>query len=154
MFLELQRQNRIHTDAWCICCSQCSSWPSWSGFRISSPSPLRWLVTQHFDERYKRKQNELFLSQPEHVIWVSRHRTLRTQYLHLGIFLWKQYTILASYKELCKLHKSLIMCSFTHTNTVFLFRHLTAKIVIFINVCCQMKGFSSDRFSLFRSKFC
>ena len=45
------------------------------------------LATQHFDERYKHKQSESFLSQPEHTIWVSRHRTLRTQYLHLGVFL-------------------------------------------------------------------
>ena len=42
---------------------------------------------EHFDERNKRKQSESFLNQPEHTIFVSRHRTLRTQYLHLGVFL-------------------------------------------------------------------
>ena len=66
---------------------------------MSSPNPLHRLATQHFDERYKRKQSESFLSQSEH----SRQRTLRTQYLHLGVFLWKQYIILASYKDFCKL---------------------------------------------------
>ena len=51
---------------------------------MSSPNPLHRLATQHFDGTYKWKQSESFLSQPEHTIWVSRHRTLRTQYLHLG----------------------------------------------------------------------
>ena len=41
------------------------------------------LATQHSDERYKRKQSESFSSQPEHTIWVSRLRTLRTH-----IFIW------------------------------------------------------------------
>ena len=44
-------------------------------------------AAQHFDERFIRKQSESFLSQPEQTIWVSRQRTLRTQYLHLVIFL-------------------------------------------------------------------
>ena len=54
---------------------------------MSNISPLHRLATQHFDERYKRKQSDSFLTQPEHTIWGSRHRTLRTQYLHLGVFL-------------------------------------------------------------------
>ena len=120
----------------------------WSGLCISSPSPLHRLAKQHFDERYKRKQSESFLSQPEQTIWVSRHRTLRTQYLHLGVFLWKQYKILASYKDFCKL-QFLFMYSFTHTNIVFLFKHLPTEIVIFKNVCYQMKCFSGDSFSFF-----
>ena len=107
---ELQCQDRIHTNGWCICCSQCCKRSSWSGLFISSPSPLHRLAAQHFDERYKRKQSESFLSQPEHTIWVSRHRTLRTQYLHLGVFLWKQYKILASYKDFCKL-QSFCLCT-------------------------------------------
>ena len=45
---------------------------------MSIPSPFHQLVTQHFDERYKRKEDKSFLSQPEYTIWVSRHRTLRT----------------------------------------------------------------------------
>ena len=32
---------------------------------MSSPSPLHRLATQNFDERYKRKQSESFLSQSE-----------------------------------------------------------------------------------------
>ena len=69
----------------------------WSGLCMSSPSPLHRLATQHFDECYK--QSESFFRQPENTIWVSRHRTLRIQYLHLGNFLWKQYITLASYKN-------------------------------------------------------
>ena len=41
---------------------------------MSSPSPLHRLATQHFDKRYKRKQSESFLSQPELTIWASRYR--------------------------------------------------------------------------------
>ena len=52
---------------------------------MSRLRPLHQQAAQHFDERYKRKQSESFLSQPEHTIWVSRHRTLRTQYLNLGV---------------------------------------------------------------------
>ena len=67
-------------------------------------------AAQHFDERYKRKQNESFFSQPEYTIWVSRQRTLRIQYLHLGAFLGKQYKILESYKDFCKL-QSFYLCT-------------------------------------------
>ena len=85
---------------------------------MSSLHPLHRRAAQHFDERFIRKQSESFLSQPEQTIWVSRHRTLRTQYLHLGVLLWKQYKILASYKDFCEL-QFLFMYSFTHTNIVF-----------------------------------
>ena len=37
---------------------------------MASHSQLHRLATQHFHERYKRKQIELLLSQPEHTIWV------------------------------------------------------------------------------------
>ena len=77
---------------------------------MSRSSPLRRLATSHFDEHYRRKQNETFLNQPEDTIWVSRHRTLKIQYLHLGVFLWKQYTILAGYKDFCKL-QSFCLCT-------------------------------------------
>ena len=49
--------------------------------------PLHRQAAQHFDERYKRKQSESFLRQPELTIWASRHKTLRAQYLYLGIFI-------------------------------------------------------------------
>ena len=113
---------------------------------MSSLSPLHQLATQHFDERYKWKQSESFFSQPEHTIWVSRNRNLRTQYLQLGIFLWKQYIIPASYKEFLLVAKFLIMYSLTHTNIVFLSRYLPTEIVVFINVCYQMKCFNGDSF--------
>ena len=80
----------------------------------------------------------------------SQGRTLRTQYLHLGVFLWKQYMILASYKDFCKSQK-FWLCTPLLTRT---YRHLPTKIVIFINLCYQMKCFSGDRFSFFLSRFC
>ena len=118
---------------------------------MSSTSPLHGQAAQHFDERFIRKQIESFLSQPEQTIWVSRHRTLRTQYLHLGVLLWKQYKILASYKDFCKL-QFLFMYFFTHINKVFLFKHLAAEILIFKNICYWMKCFSDDSFSFFQEQ--
>ena len=41
------------------------------------------------------------------------------------------------------------MYSFTQTNIVFLSRHVVTEIVIFINVCYQMKCFSDDSFFFF-----
>ena len=126
----------------------------WSGLCMSSPSLLNWLVTQHFDEHYKSKQNEWFLSEPEYTILVSRHRILRTEYLSLGVFLSKQHhlglkaqsyenriftfgclslkAIYNSYKLQRLLHvtKFLFMSSFT----TLLLRHLPTEIVISINV--------------------
>ena len=54
---------------------------------MSSPSLLHRVAAQYLHDRYKRKQSDSFLSQPGHTIWVSRHRTLRTQYLHMCVFL-------------------------------------------------------------------
>ena len=54
---------------------------------MSSPSPLHRLTKQDFDKDDKHKQSESILRQPEHTIWVSKRRTLRTKYLHLGVFL-------------------------------------------------------------------
>ena len=101
---------------------------------MPSLRPLHWQAAQHFDVRFIRKQSESYLSQPEHTIWISRHRTLKTQYLHLGVFLWKQYKILASYKDFFK-SQFLFMYSFTHTNIVFPFKHLPTEIVIFKKDC-------------------
>ena len=77
---------------------------------MSSLHPLHRQEAQHFDERFIHKQSETFLSQPEHTISVSRHRTLKTQYLHLGVFLWKQYKIFGSYKDFCKLQFLFVYC--------------------------------------------
>ena len=40
---------------------------------------------------------------------------------------------------------------FTHTNIVFLFKHLPTEIVIFKSVCYQMNCFSGDSFSFLRA---
>ena len=53
-------------------------------------------------------------------------------------------------QRLLQVAKFLVMCSFT----TLLFRHLPTEIIIFINVCYQMKRFSDDSFSFFfRSRF-
>ena len=109
---------------------------------MSSQIPLYRLATLHFDECYTYKQSDSTLSQLKHTIWVSRCRTLRSQYLHLGIFLWKQYIILASYKEL-------IVFVYVLLNMVFLSRHLPTEIVIFIKACYQINDFIGDSFSIF-----
>ena len=70
--------------------------------------------------------------------WVSRYRTLKTQNLHFGVFLWKQYIILASYKVL-------FMYCFTHSNIAFLSRHVFTETVIFINACYQRKCFNWEQ---------
>ena len=111
---------------------------------MSSSSPLYWLAIQHFDEGCKRKQSESFLNEPEQTIWFPRHKTLRTQYLLLGVFPWKQYIILANYKDLQNA-TFLFMYSFT----TLLFRHLPTEIFIFINVCYPIQCFSGDSFSFF-----
>ena len=115
---------------------------------MSSLRQLHRQAAQHFDECFIRKQSESFLNQPEQTIWVFRHRILRTQYLHLGVFLWKQYIILVSYKDFCKLQIFYFMYSFT----TLLFRHLPTETFIFINVCYQMKCFSGNSFSFFSEK--
>ena len=111
---------RIQTDTWCICCSQGCKWSSWSGLSILSP--VHCIDKQHNILMSATNTNRVshFLSQPEHTIWVSRHRNLRTQYINLGVFLWKYYIIPASYKEFCKL-QSFCLCTplFTLTYSFF-----------------------------------
>ena len=121
----------------------------WSGLCTSSLRPRHRQAAQHFDKRFIRKQSESFLRQPEQTIWISTHRTFSSQYLHLVVFLWKQYKSLASYKDFCKL-QFLFMFFFTHTNTVFLFKHLPTEIVIFKNVSVSVM----IDFLFFRSRFC
>ena len=45
-----------------------------------------------------------------HHLGLKKQRNLRTQYLHLGLFLWKQYIVLANYKDFCKL-RSFWLCT-------------------------------------------
>ena len=66
-------------------------------------------------------QTQPWLSQPEYTIWPSRHRTLRNQYLYLGVFLWKQYIILASYEDFCEM-QSFLLCTPLLTLTYCLFQ--------------------------------
>ena len=89
----------------------------------------------------------------------TRHLGLKAQNFENPIFTFRCFSLKAVYNS-CKLQrllqvvKFLFMYSFTHTNIVFLFRHLPTEIVIFIKVCYQMKCFSGDSFSFFRSRFC
>ena len=58
------------------------------------------------------------------------------------------------FQRLLQVAKFLIMYAFTHTNIVFFFfMYLPTKIVIFINVCYQMKCFSGDSFPFLRAGF-
>ena len=89
----------------------------------------------------------------------THHLDLKAQNFENSIFTFGCFSLKVVY-NCCKLQrilqiaKFLIMYSSTHTNIVFLFRHLPTEIVIFINVCYQMKCFSGDSFSFFRSRFC
>ena len=100
-------------------------------------------------------QTEWVIFQPAR----THHLGLKAQNFENPIFTFGYFSLKAVYNS-CKLQrllqvaKFLIMYSFTHTNIVFLFRHLPTEIVIFINVCYQMKCFSGDSFSFFRSRFC
>ena len=131
---ELQCQDRIYTNAWCICCSQCCKQSSWTGPCMSSPSPLYRLATQHFDERYNRKEWVIFETARTH------HLGLKTQNFEKPKFISGCFSLKAVYNS-CKLQSLLhvakfwVMFSFTHTNIVFLFMHLPTEIVIFIDVC-------------------
>ena len=117
---------------------------------MSSPRPLHRQAAQHFDECYKRKQSESFLSQQEHTIWVSRHRTLR-----INIYIW-MFFFESSIKSL-QVTKTFAICKvfvfvfvyLTHTKIDFLFKHLPTEIFISKNVCYQMKCFGGDSFFLF-----
>ena len=92
--------------------------------------------------------------------WASQNTSFESQGTELwesNIYIWL-FSLKAVYNS-CKLQgllevaKLFFMSSFTHTNIVFLFRDLPTAIVMFINVCYQMKCFSSDSFSFFRSRF-
>ena len=78
----------------------------WSDLCMSSPSPLRWLVTQHFDDRYKYKESEWLLSQPEHTFWVRRLKTFENPIFTFGCF-----SLNAVYNP-CKLQRLLQVANF------------------------------------------
>ena len=110
-------------------------------------------IASTFDERYKPPAEWVIFepSRPHHLD--LKAQDFENHYLHLGVFLWNWYIILASYKYLYK-RKFLLMYSFTHTNLVFLFRLRPTEIVVFISVCEKVKCFSGDNFSFLWSRFC
>ena len=61
-----------------------------------------------------------------------------------GCFFLKAVYNSCKLQRLLEIAKFLIMYSFTHTNIIYLFRHLPTEIIIFINVCFQMMCFSGD----------
>ena len=89
---------------------------------------------------------------------IRTHRDPQETDLEKPIFSFGCFSLKTVYNS-CKLQrllqvvKFLFMYSFTHTSIAFLFRQLPTEIVIFINFCYQMKCFSGDRLSFFRSRF-
>ena len=61
-----------------------------------------------------------------------------------GCFSLKAIYNSCKFQRLFQVAKFSLMYSFTHTNIVFLFRHLSTEIAILINVCYQMKCFSGE----------
>ena len=127
---------------------------------MSSLSPLHQLATQHFDEHYKPKQSQSFLSLPEYTIWIWRYRTLRKQIFIFGWFSLKAVYNSCKLQRLLQVAKFFFIYSFTHTNIVFLFKHLPPEIVIFINVCYRWSvsvvkvfPFIGSRFSWYSTCF-
>ena len=112
------------------------------------------------DKQYKTSLSAANANRVSHV-WASQNTSFRSQGTELrepNIYIWISF-LKAVYNS-CKLQrllqvaKFLIMYSFTHTNIVFLFRHVPTEIAIFTKVCYQMKCFCGDNFPLFRSRFC
>ena len=79
------------------------------------------------------------------------HLSLKAQNFENPIFIFGCFSLKAVYNS-CKLQRLLqvarflIMYSFTHSNIVFLFRHLPTDIAIIIRICYKMKCFSGDNF--------
>ena len=92
------------------------------------------------------RNNPLF----EHFSRSVKAHIFQNPILHLSVFLWKQYIILGSYQDFCKL-QNFCSCTplLTLTSNVFLFKNLPTEIAIFIHVSYQIKCFSGDSFSLF-----
>ena len=89
-------------------------------------------------------------------LWASQNTPFGSQGIELwepNIYIWvlsfQSVYNSSNLQRLLQVSKFLLMYSFTHTKIVFLFRHLPPEIVIFINVCYQMKCFSDDSFFFF-----
>ena len=84
----------------------------------------------------------------------THHLGLEAQNFEKPIFTFRCFSLKAVYNS-CNLQRLLqvaiflVMYFFTHINIVLLFRQLRTEIVIFINVCYQMKCFSGNSFSFF-----
>ena len=107
---------------------------------MSSPSPLHRLATQHCDEGYNRVSH----------FWVSQKKTFRSQgtdFWESNINFWVFFS--ESSIEFLQVTKTFSSCKvlYMYSFTTLPFEHLSAEIVIFMNVCHQMKYFSSDKFS-------
>ena len=89
----------------------------------------------------------------------THHFVLKAQNFENPILTFECFSLKAEYNS-CKLQRILQVAKLlftyfsTHTNIVFLSRHLPTEIVIYINVCYRMKCFSSDSFFICRSRFC
>ena len=99
--------------------------------------------------------------QTEWIIFETARRHylgLKAQNFEDPIFTFWCFSLKAVYNS-CKLQrllqvaKFLFIYSFIHTNIIFPFRDLPTEIVIFMNVCYQMKFFSDGICSFFRTGF-
>ena len=93
-------------------------------------------------------------------LWASQNTPFGSQGIELwepNIYIWvlsfQSVYNSSNLQRLLQVSKFLLMYSFTHTKIVFLFRHLPPEIVIFINVCYQMKCFSDDSFPFLGAGF-
>ena len=100
---------------------------------MASPCPLHRLATQNFDERCKRKQSHFWTS--KNTPFWSKDTELCEPNIYIWVFLFE------SSKQSFQVTKLNVFIY------VLLYRHLPTEIVIFINVCYQMKCFSGDSFS-------
>ena len=106
---------------------------------MASPSPLHRLATQNFDERCKSKQSHF---------WTSKNTPFwskDTELCEPNIYIWA--FLFESSKQSFQVTKLNVFIY------VLLYRHLPTEIVIFINVCYQMKCFSCDSFSFLGADF-
>ena len=107
---------------------------------MSNPSPLHQLPTNTTFWWAPQTQTEWAIFEPAR----THHLGLKPQSYENPIFTCGCFYLKAVYnscklKTLLQVAKFLVMYFFTHTNIVFLFGHLPTEMVIFINVCYEMK---------------
>ena len=105
---------------------------------MSSLSPLHWQATQHFDERYKRKESKVIFEPAR-----THHLGLQAQNFDNPIFTFGCFSLKAVQNS-CKLlrilqfAKFLLMYPFIHTNTVFV-------VSVKINFCQRQTHCTDDQ---------